>query len=75
MEKNREKWENICSIHIGQYIGKKFCTVVVHILNKEISYDSKLNRSKNLSFCGKIFKFSVLMFNFHNNTLRFLNTD
>ena len=34
-----------------------FCTVVVHISNKNISYVSKLNESKNLSFWGKIFKF------------------
>ena len=45
--KNREKRENICSIHICWYMGIKFCTVVVHILNKDISYDSKLNESKN----------------------------
>ena len=45
--KNREKWEKICSIHIFWYIGKIFCTVVVHILNKDISYDSKLNESTN----------------------------
>ena len=45
--KNREKWQNICSIHICSYIGTKFCTVVVHILNKDISYHSKLNGSKN----------------------------
>ena len=32
--KNREKWENICSIHICWYIGTKFCTVVVHILDR-----------------------------------------
>ena len=55
--KNREKLEIICSIHISWYIGIKFCTVVVHILNKDVSYDSKLNKSKNLSFWGKIFKF------------------
>ena len=55
--KNRKKWENICIIHICWYIGIKFCTVVVHILNKDISYDSKLNECKHLSFWGKIFKF------------------
>ena len=43
---NREKWENICSIHICWYIGIKFCIVVVHTLNTDISYDSKLNESK-----------------------------
>ena len=32
--KNRKKWENIFIIHICWYIGIKFCTVVVHILNK-----------------------------------------
>ena len=37
--KNRKKWENICIIHICWYIGIEFCTVVVHILNKDISYD------------------------------------
>ena len=58
-EKNREKLENICSIHIYWYIGITFCTVVVHTLNKDISYDSKLNESKKLSFWGKIFKFCV----------------
>ena len=73
--KNRKKWENICIIHICSYIGIKFCTVVVHILNKDISYGSKLNESKNLSFWGKIFKFRALLFKFHNNTPRFLNTD
>ena len=55
--KNRKKWENICIIHICRYIGIKFCTVLVHILNKDISYDSKLNESTNLSFWGKIFNF------------------
>ena len=55
--KNRKKWENIYIIHICWYIGIQFCTVVVHVLNKDISYDSKLNESKNLSFGGKIFKF------------------
>ena len=45
--KNREKLENICSIHICWYIGIKFCTVVVHILNKDIIYNTKLNKSKN----------------------------
>ena len=48
--KNRKKLENICVFHICWYIGLKSCTVVVHILNKDISYDSKLNESKNLSF-------------------------
>ena len=55
--KNRKKWENICIIHIFLYIAIKFCTVVVYILNKAISYESKLNESKHLSFWGKIFKF------------------
>ena len=55
--KNRKKWENICIIHICWYICIKICTVVVHIINKDISYDSKLNECKNLSFWGKIFKF------------------
>ena len=50
--KNRTKLENICSLHISLYIGIKFCTMVVHILNKDISYDSKLNESKNFSFWG-----------------------
>ena len=45
--KNREKLENICSIHICWYIGIKFCTVVVHILNKDILCDNKLKKSKN----------------------------
>ena len=34
-----------------------FAQVVVHILNKDISYASKLSESKNESFWGKIFKF------------------
>ena len=55
--KNREKWENICSIHICWYIGIKLCTIVVHILNKDIIYYTKLKKSKNLPFWGKIFKF------------------
>ena len=38
-------------------IGIKFCRVVVHILNKDIRYASKLSESKNESFWGKIFKF------------------
>ena len=46
MCKNREKLENIYSIHICWYIGIKFCTVVVHILNKDIIYDTKLQKSK-----------------------------
>ena len=37
MWKNRKKWENICIIHICWYIGTIVCTVVVHILNKDIS--------------------------------------
>ena len=73
--KNREKWENSCSIHIFWYIGKKFCTVVVHILNKDISYDSKLNESTNESFWGKIFKFRAKMLKIHNNDPHFLSTD
>ena len=44
---NHKKLEHICSIHICWYIGIKVCTVVVHILNKDISYDSKLSLSKN----------------------------
>ena len=55
--KNREKKENICSIHIFWYIGIKFCTVVVHILNKDISYDSMLNKSKKCHFGVKYSKF------------------
>ena len=35
----------------------KFCTVVVHILIKDISYDIRLNKSKFSQFWGKIFKF------------------
>ena len=35
----------------------KFCTVVVHILNKDIICDTKLKKSKNKPFWGKIFKF------------------
>ena len=45
--KNREKLENICSIYICWYIGIKFCTVLVHILTKDIIYDTKLKKSKN----------------------------
>ena len=44
MRKNRDKFENICSIYISVYIGIKFCIVVVHILNKNIRYDTKLNK-------------------------------
>ena len=44
MCKNREKLENICSIHICGYIGIKFCTVVVHILQNDIIYDTKLKK-------------------------------
>ena len=44
---NREKRENICIINICLYIGIQLCTVVIHILNKDISYDSKLNVSNN----------------------------
>ena len=47
MCKNREKLENICIFHICWYIGIKFCTVVVNILNKDIIYDTKLKKSKN----------------------------
>ena len=46
MCKNCEKLENIRSIYISWYIGIKFCTIVVHMLNKDISYDTKLNTSK-----------------------------
>ena len=42
LSKNREKLENICSIHICRYFGIKFCTVVVHILNKDILYEANL---------------------------------
>ena len=55
--KNREKWENISRIHICWYIGMKFCTMVVHILIKDISYDIRLNKSKISQFWGKIFQF------------------
>ena len=44
-------------IHICWYIGMQFCTVVVHILIKDISYDIRLNKSKISPFWGKIFKF------------------
>ena len=54
--KNREKFGNICSIHICWYIGITFCTVVV-VAYKDISYDSKLNESKNSSFWDIIFEF------------------
>ena len=43
---------NICSIHVCWYIGIKFCTVVVHILSKDISDASKLSESKNEPFLG-----------------------
>ena len=52
--KNRE---NISRIHICWYIGMKFCTVVVHILINDISYDIRLNKSKISQFWGKTFKF------------------
>ena len=45
----------VVSIFVDIYL--KFCPVVVHILNKDISYSSKLSESKNESFWGKIFKF------------------
>ena len=48
--KNREKWENICKIYICWYIGITFCTVVVYILNKDITNDTKLNKSKISNF-------------------------
>ena len=41
--KNREKWENTSRIHICWYIDMKFCTMMVHILIKDISYDIRLN--------------------------------
>ena len=63
MWKNREKWENISRIHICLCIGMKFCTVVVHILIKDISYDIRLNKSKTSQYWGKIFKFRALMCN------------
>ena len=34
----------------------KFCILVVHDLTNDISYDTKLNRSKNCYFGGKIVK-------------------
>ena len=34
----------------------KFCILVVHDLTNDISYDAKLNRSKNCYFWGKIVK-------------------
>ena len=37
LRKNRQKWENISRIYFCWYIGMKFCTVVVHILIKDIS--------------------------------------
>ena len=40
-----EKWENIRCIDIW-YIGIIFCTVVIHIQNKDIRYDTNLNESK-----------------------------
>ena len=55
--KNREKWESISRIHICWYIGIKFCTLVVHVLIKDISYDIRLNKSKISQFWCKIFKF------------------
>ena len=45
--KKTQEMGNISTIHICLFIGIKFCTVVVHILNKDISYDSKLNESKH----------------------------
>ena len=35
----------------------KYCTVVIHILIKDISYDIRLNKSKISQCWGKIFKF------------------
>ena len=42
----------------GKLFGKnmKFCIFVVHHLANDISYDAKLNRSKNCYFGGKIVK-------------------
>ena len=34
----------------------KFCILMVHDLTNDISYDAKLNRSKNCYFGGKIVK-------------------
>ena len=34
----------------------KFCILVVHDLTIDISYDAKLNRSKNCYFWGKMVK-------------------
>ena len=39
----------------------KFCTVVVHILIKDISYDIRLNKSKISPFWGKIFKGTLML--------------
>ena len=44
---NREKLENIYIFHICWYIVIKFYTVVLHILNKDIIYGTKLKKSKN----------------------------
>ena len=42
----------------GKLVDKnmKFCILVVHDLTNDISYDAKLNRSKNCYFWGKIVK-------------------
>ena len=36
----------------------KLCILIVHDLTNDISYDTKLNRSKNCNFWGKIVKIS-----------------
>ena len=37
----------------------KFCILVVHNLTNDISYDAKLDRSKNCYFWGKIVKIRI----------------
>ena len=44
----------------GKFFDKnmKFCILVVHDLTNDISYDAKLNMSKNCYFGGKIVNLS-----------------
>ena len=47
--KNRDEWKNIWYIHIRWYTGITFCTLVVHILYKDISYHAKWKRKRSNS--------------------------
>ena len=53
LEMTIKKLGSAYKFRVGRATGNE------HIFLFGLSYDSKLNRSKNLSFWGKIFKFSV----------------